>query len=101
MKELAVEVKMVYLVVAKVVYMEVEMVEKVVVEMGCLVFLGGREVEEGGMGMLWLLEMEEEMEGRMVEEFVVEIWVAQGRRRRLLVASLLVAAGNKEEEEEK
>ena len=36
MKELAVEVKMVYLVVAKVVYMEVEMVEKVVVEIGSL-----------------------------------------------------------------
>jgi len=37
--------------------------------MGCLVFLGGEEVKEGGMGMLLLLEVEEEMEGRMVVEF--------------------------------
>ena len=48
------------------------MVVKLVMRMGCLV---EREEEEGGVGMLWLLEMEEEMEGRMVEELVVEMEV--------------------------
>ena len=37
-------------------------VEMVVKRMGSLVFLGGEEVEEGGMGMLLLLGVEVEME---------------------------------------
>ena len=65
--------------------MVVGKVVKLVVRMGCLVFLGGKEEEEGGVEVLLLLEMEEEMEGRMVEELVelvVEMeekkWPAKG-----------------------
>ena len=53
------EKKMTWSLVAKVEYMVAEMVEKVVVEMGSLVFHGGKEEEEGGMEVLLLLEMEE------------------------------------------
>ena len=58
--------------VAKVEYMVVGKVVKLVVEVGSLVFLGGKEEEEGGMEVLLLLEME----GRKVEklvEMVVEL----------------------------
>ena len=48
---------------------------KLVVEVGFLEFLGGKEEEEGGVEVLLLLEMEEEMEGRMVEELVAEMVV--------------------------
>ena len=40
--------------VAKVEYMVVEMMEKVVVEMGSLVLHGGKEEEEGGMEVVSL-----------------------------------------------
>ena len=66
---------MAWLSVAKVVYVVVEMVEKVVVEVGFLEFLGGKEEEKGGVEVVLLLEMEEEMEGRMVEELVAEMVV--------------------------
>ena len=59
--------------VAKVEHMVVEMVEKVVVKMGSLVFHGGKEEEEGGMEVLLLLEMEEEVEENEVEKLVVEM----------------------------
>ena len=52
--------------------MVVEMVEKFGSGDGFLVFLGEEEVEEGGMGML-LLDVEEEMEGRMMVEFGVKM----------------------------
>ena len=45
-------------------------VEKVVMEVGFLEFLCGKEEEEGGVEVVLLLEMEEEMEGRMMEELV-------------------------------
>ena len=51
------------------------MVGKVVVEVGFLEFLGEKEEEEGDVEVLLLLEMEEEMEGRMVEELVEELEV--------------------------
>ena len=38
-----------------------------------MVFLGGEEVEEGGMGMLLLLDVEEEMEEEEVVEFGVKM----------------------------
>ena len=60
--------------VAKVEHMVVEMMEKVVMEMGSLVFYGGKEEEEDDMEVVLLLEMEEEMEGRMVEDLVKEWW---------------------------
>jgi len=48
-----------------------------------MVFLGGEEVEEGSMGILLLLKMEEEMERRMAVEFgegVVEFgWTKEAR----------------------
>ena len=46
-----------------------------VVKVGFLVFLSGNEEEEGGVEVLLLLEMEKEMEGRMVEELVEEMVV--------------------------
>ena len=49
------------------------------------------------MGMLLLLEVEEEMEGRMV----VELMVAKGRRRSHLVASLLAAKRRRRRENER
>jgi len=58
--------------VAKVEYVVVGKVVKLVVEVGSLVFYGGKEEEEDGMEVLLLLEMEEEMEEKEVEEFVVE-----------------------------
>ena len=64
-------------------------VGKLVVEVGSLVFLGGKEEEEGGMEVLMLLEMEEEMEGRMVEELVEEMVVEmEGGRPKEGTASL-------------
>ena len=56
--------------------MVVGKVVKLVVEVGSLVFLDGKEEEEGGMEVVLLLEMEEEMDGRKVEklvEMVVEL----------------------------
>ena len=53
--------------------MVVELVEKVVVRMGCLVFYGEKEEEEDVMEVVLLLEMEEEMKGRMMVEFVVRM----------------------------
>ena len=47
--------------------------KKVVVRMGCLVFYGEKEEEED-MEVVLLLEMEEETEGRMVEDLVKEWW---------------------------
>ena len=44
-----------------------------------LEFLGGNEDEEGGVKVELLLEMEEEMEGRMVEELVGEWWSKAGQ----------------------
>ena len=58
--------------------MVVEKVVKLVVEVGFLVFLGEKEEEEGGMEVLLLLEMEEEMEERKVEKLVVEMEVGDG-----------------------
>ena len=48
------------------------MVVKLVIRIDCLV---EREEEEGGVEVLLLLEMEEEMKGRMVEELVAEMVV--------------------------
>ena len=50
-------------------------VVKLVVDVGFLEFLGEKKEEEGGVEVLMLLEMEEEMEGRMVEELVEELEV--------------------------
>ena len=71
--------------VAEVEHMVVEMVEKVVVEMGSLVFHGGKEEEESGMEVLLLLKMEVGMKERMMVEFVVKMEVEKrsmgGQRR--------------------
>ena len=75
MKELA-EENLVWLVVAKVEYMVVEMVEKVVVDMG---YLMEREEEDGGedgvVVVVVVVGMKEGMEERMMVEFVVEMVV--------------------------
>jgi len=66
---------MVCLVVATVVQVVVEMVVKLFGEDG---FFGGflvKEVEVGGMGMLWLLEKEWEMEKKEVVVLVVKMEV--------------------------
>ena len=54
--------------------MVVEKVEKLMEVMGCLMFYGEKEEEEDVMEVLWLLEMEEGMEVRMVEVLVKEWW---------------------------
>ena len=51
------------------------MISLVVVEMGSLVFHGGKREEEGGMEVVLLLEMEEEMEEKEVEKLVVKMEV--------------------------
>ena len=58
--------------------------------MGFLKFLGGKEEEEGGVEVVVLLEMKEEMEGRMVEELVEEMVVKMegGRPKEGTAASL-------------
>ena len=70
--------------------MVVEKVVKLVVEVGFLEFLDGKEEEEGSVEVVLLLEMEEEMEGRMVEELVEEMVVEMegGRLKEGTAASL-------------
>jgi len=75
MEELAEEENLVWLVVAKVEYMVVEMVEKVMVDMG---YLMEREEEDGGedgVVVVVVVGMKEGMEERMMVEFVVEMVV--------------------------
>ena len=73
MKELAEEVKMVYLVVATVVYMMVERVVKLWSLMGS--WWRNEEEEDGGGGVVVVVvvRMKKEMEGRMMVEFGVKM----------------------------
>ena len=91
--------------VAKVVHMVVDRVVKLWSLIGLWCFMVEKEEEENGMEVLLLLEMEEEMEEKEVEEFVVEkmdlVGGGNGRPRELRgLCLLLELAGNKEDEGE-
>ena len=67
-------------------------VVKLIVGVGFLEFLGGKEEGEGGVEVVLLLEMEEEMEGRMVEVLVVkevERWPAKREARWLRLMAVV------------
>ena len=91
------------MVVAKVEYMVVEMVEKVVVEMG---YFGGKRGRRRWCGGVEVVGMVEEMEEKKVEELVVEMegrvekmagqW--EGKGRLMVLPSFSVVGGKKMKE---